>query len=227
MLTRERESSRRLHSGFERNLPGYDRTPNVTATNRERRTPRRNRRNPLRATGYRDHSARPRGGVAVNVKRPSLSRLPVDRCSQRERNPRSATTTLFGIDDLAPRRGQADRTNEGTELTAICAKRAPSERNRLTSTSPWPRPGQVRKCSTAVEERAKPLPTSQSPITARLTIDFGCHRTGKSRQPRPTAARSGPRTSPGAAHTGNPLGLDGSFGRSFDPMQSRKLNHHK
>jgi len=78
MLTRERESSRRLHSGFERNLPGYDRTPNVTATNRERVPPRRNRRNPLRATGYRDHAARPRCGVAVNVIRPSLSRKPVN-----------------------------------------------------------------------------------------------------------------------------------------------------
>ena len=36
MLTRERESSRRFHSGSERNLAGCARTPNVTATNRER-----------------------------------------------------------------------------------------------------------------------------------------------------------------------------------------------
>jgi len=78
MLTREREGSRRLHSGFERNPPGYDRPPNVTATNRERRPPRRIRRNPLRATSYRDHAARPRCGVAVNENAPSLSRKPVD-----------------------------------------------------------------------------------------------------------------------------------------------------
>jgi len=84
MLTRERESSKRLHSGFERNLPGYDRTPNAAATNRERRPPRRNRRNPLRATPYRDHAAGPPCGVAVNGIRPSLSRKPVDLP---ERNP--------------------------------------------------------------------------------------------------------------------------------------------
>ena len=86
MLTRERESSRRLHSGFERNPPGYDRTPNVTATNRERRPSRRNCRNPLRATSYRDHAARPRCGVAVNGIRPYLSRKPAQLP---ERNPGS------------------------------------------------------------------------------------------------------------------------------------------
>jgi hypothetical protein len=37
MLTTERESSKRLHSGFERNLPGCARTPKVTGTNRQRR----------------------------------------------------------------------------------------------------------------------------------------------------------------------------------------------
>ena len=78
MLTRERESSRRFHAGFERNLPGYDRTPNVTATNRERDRRSEDRRNPLRATGYGDHAAGPRFNASVNQNAPSLSRTPVN-----------------------------------------------------------------------------------------------------------------------------------------------------
>lgn len=77
MLTRERESSRRCHAGIERNPPGYGRTPNDTATNRERVPPRQKRRNPLWATVYRDHAARPRCGVADDGIGHSLSRKPV------------------------------------------------------------------------------------------------------------------------------------------------------
>jgi hypothetical protein len=78
LSSRERESLRDTFRGTERNPTGCARTPNVAATNREHRPPCQNRRNPLRATSYRDHAARPRCGVAVNELRPSLSRKPVD-----------------------------------------------------------------------------------------------------------------------------------------------------
>ena len=48
LLTRERESLSGTFRGTERNPTGCARTPNVTATNRERGRRRENRRKPLR-----------------------------------------------------------------------------------------------------------------------------------------------------------------------------------